>query len=161
MKRIVVLNVDGTETVLEKNPDLKEMQAIVGGYIEHCQVMDRLDDDGNIVMTSMFVNEEGLLDELPKNEKATEIYQRNIRHQFPGPDPFKRANAAMRQAYGSTLIEVPPPPSAGANYRDDPWIAGPAIFYEGYTCNEVNALSGDGDEADDGENDKQTENRNA
>jgi len=60
---------DGTIKEIEpkdgKTFSLKELQAYVGGYIDVIQI----DDD-----TIMFINDEGKLDGLEKNENATNIF---------------------------------------------------------------------------------------
>lgn len=143
-KRIVILNVDGTETELASYPTLKEMQAIVGGYIEHVRVMDRLDNNGRIVLTSMFANEEGLIHGLPRNPKATEAYQRLSRHQFPDAEnPFIEAGDRMREdakRRGWNYIEGP---EVVPGYNADPYIAGPVILFEGWTVEEVQRAEGE------------------
>lgn len=138
MKRIVVIQPDGSETELDRMPNLKEMQKIVGGMIEHVSVMDRRDEGGNIVYTSMYINEEGLLEGLERNPKATEIYQRNIRAAYPdSPNPFKDAEDEFRkkaEAGGFAFIDARPDEFD----PHDPHIVGPAIYFEGYTLDEVN-----------------------
>lgn len=49
---------------------LEDMQAAVGGYIEHVGVHVTIDD---VLYKHLIVNEEGKLDGLPVNVKATEI----------------------------------------------------------------------------------------
>lgn len=146
-KRIVVLNVDGSERVLDAVPKLAEMQAIVEGFIEHVTVLDRIEPDGAFVYTSMFVNENGLLDNLPRNAKATEIYQRNLRAAYPdAANPFQAAQAEFVEAVeaiGATLIDARP---EVPGYEDDPYICGPALLFEGYTTDEVNAATRDEDD---------------
>ena len=48
---------------------LEELQAIVGGLIQIIEISDT---------EIMVMNEEGKLENLPFNEKATEIYQKSI-----------------------------------------------------------------------------------
>ncbi len=139
VKRIIVMKADGTITELAKAPTLAEMQKIVGGYVEHVAVMDRVDDDtGEIITTSMFVNEEGLLTGLPRNDGATRVYQRLTRHQFPdAANPFRAAKDEMRKRndrMGWTTIEGTEPIDG---YNDDPWIAGDAILFGGYTIKQA------------------------
>lgn len=52
-----------------KDFKLAELQEIVGGYIEIAQMKNN---------DIMVINEEGKLNDLPYNEKATEIYQRQV-----------------------------------------------------------------------------------
>lgn len=76
---------------------------------------------------------------LPRNEKATVIYQRNVREQFKGhANPFRAASARMRaRAMGAFVQDVTPTDAVALGYKDDPWICGPAIYFEGWTCEEV------------------------
>jgi hypothetical protein len=62
----------GEETVTPQNGkhfSLKELKKIVGGYIENVYL-----NNGDI----MIVNEEGKLDGLPLNIKATAIFRKNF-----------------------------------------------------------------------------------
>lgn len=52
-----------------KDFKLKELQEIVGGYIEIAQLKNN---------DIMVINEEGKLNDLPYNEKATQIYQSQV-----------------------------------------------------------------------------------
>jgi hypothetical protein len=142
MKRIVVLNTDGTERELASVPSLKEMQAILGGWIEHVRVLDHIEGTRG-VYTSMFVNETGLIDGLPRNPKATEAYQRNVRMAFPDAEnPFRAADEDNRKRFPNCeIIDATPKDAIENGYRDDPWISGPAILFEGWTCEEVEAAS--------------------
>jgi len=69
-----VISTDGTEQVVTpkngKTFTLEELQECVGGYIE----MISLDKE-----TAMFLNEEGKLNNLPFNHKATEVAQHRLR----------------------------------------------------------------------------------
>ena len=140
-QEIQIIRADGSIAKMKKTPTLKEMQEIVGGLVEHVRVLDHIDDTGRLVYTSMFVNEEGLLKHLPRNEKATEIYQRNTKAQFPYSDnPFKDARQAYRkhvEARGFTYIDGTPKDVKDEGYQDSPWIAGDAIFFSGYTVEEA------------------------
>lgn len=138
-KRIVVLNVDGSERELSAPPGLIEMQGIVGGYVEHVRVLDHVAPEGHFIYTSMFVNEESLLNDLPRNAKATEWYQRNVRTAFPeAKNPFRAADEANRRRFpNATHFDITPPGALAAGYKDDPWIAGPAVLFEGWTVEEV------------------------
>lgn len=139
-KRIMVYQADGFAFELTKLPSLQEMQALVGGYIEQVTVLDRV-EAGQPIYTLMYVNEDGLNDHMPRNAKATEIYQRNARWQHPDAEnPFIAMDSEMRQrasAMGATLFNMQPP-----EYAEDPWIAGPAIVFEGWDCAAVNQAYG-------------------
>lgn len=140
-KEILILRASGDITELDHAPTLAEMQEIVGGYVEHVRVLDRI-EEGRFVYTSMFINECGLIDGLPRNPNATEAYQRNVRAQFAGEvEPFKAADEQFRNEVkegGFALIEALPGPE---EYDpNDPHIAGDAILFQGYTCQEVDDL---------------------
>lgn len=120
MKQIQVIKTDGTVEVLDKCPNLEGMQKIVGGYIEHVRVLDRIEKrDGQdfFVYTSMFVNDEGMIANLPTNAKATEVYLRNAREQI------KRGS-----------------PSAAFSNLNNVNIHGNVLLFSGYTCYEVNQM---------------------
>lgn len=68
MNLACVLHVDGTLTALDKRePTLEEMQKIVGGYIQMIEILF-LNEPGQMIM-----HEEGKLNNLPVNHKATAI----------------------------------------------------------------------------------------
>ena len=142
-KRIVIIQPDGTETVLDHKPNLAEMQKIVGGWIERARVLSHIHASGRYIYTYMIVNEEGLLQHLPRNPKATALYQRNVREQFKGEkDPFAAADAAFNRrakAMGATVIviEGTPADAIAQGYKFDPWIVGTVIHFEGYTTDEL------------------------
>jgi len=139
-KGVVLIEANGNLRPLPEMISLGEMQKLVGGYIEQVKVLDRTEPNGERVYSYMYVNDEGLLDGLPRNEKATEIYQRNVRTAYPGEEnPFLVANREFikeAKARGFTELQAMVSPS----YDADPYIAGPAIYYEGYTCEEVLAV---------------------
>jgi hypothetical protein len=140
-RRIVALFPDGSELVLAKPPTWAEMQKIVGGPVERVTVLDHLEGERG-VYTSMFVHESGLLDGLPRNPKATEAYQRNARRFFPqAENPFRAIDEAWRARLPNPFraVDMTPEHAIAAGYKDDPWIAGPAILFEGWTCQEVDA----------------------
>ncbi len=89
----------------------------------------------------MFVNGPGLLDGLPRNENATEVYQRNVRAQYPDAEnPFMAAKKAFEEKIkGAVIINATPENALG--YEKDTWIAGDAILFDGYTCDEVDRLA--------------------
>jgi len=77
-KKLVVIKTDGSidEFIMDKAPELKRLQEIVGGYIEVVPVLY----GGNHVQ--MIVDDEGLVKQKSINEKATDIYRRT-RDGFP------------------------------------------------------------------------------
>ena len=93
-KQVIVLFPDGRTDVLPTPPTWKEMRALVGGYVEPVQVLDRIEDN-EAHYTYLCVNEEGLIRGLPRNATATDVYQRNVRWLYPGPDPFPRAPGCL------------------------------------------------------------------
>jgi len=143
-KQIIVLHLDKSETILDKAPNYDEMKKIIGGYLEHVRVLDRI-ENGRFIYTSMFVDEEGLLKGLPKNPKATELYQRNVRAQYAyAAKPFEAASRDWKEMWekrGAKVIDgtISSNPELGFD-PNNPHIAGIAIFFEGYTCEEVNAI---------------------
>lgn len=140
-KAILILKASGEITELDHAPTLQEMQEIVGGYIEHVRVLDRI-ENGRFVYTSMYINEEGLLDGLPRNEHATEAYQRNVRAQFAGEiEPFRAAEEQARNEAKESGFEVIDATGPLDGYDpSDPHIAGDAILFQGYTVQEVDDL---------------------
>lgn len=74
----VIINPDGTHQALTKVPNLEEMQKHVDGYIELVSIppVHPSLPLGNI--TTMVVNEEGRLSNMPRNAIATYIAMRPI-----------------------------------------------------------------------------------
>lgn len=138
-KKIMVLKADGTSYQLpDKRPSLEEIQAIVGGNVEFVTVLGATNPAW--VYTTMIVNEEGLIHNLPRNEAATKLYQRNIREQYPhAENPFLAAAEAMEAraaSIGTKVIRSSP----SDDYDMDPYICGDVIYFEGYNEDEVDAL---------------------
>jgi len=137
-KQYVVLRADGTEYILDpsKLPDFDTMRGIVGGHIEIVKVL-RADLDG-FVYTYMVTNEDGLRLGLPRNEKATGLYQANTRRAYPDADnPFAEADRAFKARFpkGTEIMELPTPDG----YASDPWIAGDVLWFDGWTIAELQA----------------------
>lgn len=148
MKQIQLIQSNGIISEIYHMPTLEEMQGLVGGHVEHVRCLDRI-EEGRLIYSSMYVNDSGLIDGLRRNEMATHIYQRNIREQFPGENPFKQAKEAMSKqaaANGIAIIDATPKDLSEAGYEYDPFIAGDAIYFAGYTVEEVNILMEDEDE---------------
>lgn len=81
---MLVLGTDGTEQRIPFEgfePDLKDLQRLVGGHIEHVQVWH----DGREL--SAFINEEGKLNGMADNPRATTIYCRH-RYKMIEADEF-------------------------------------------------------------------------
>jgi hypothetical protein len=139
-KRILIIKADGTETELNHVPLLDEMMKIIGGMVDNIRVVDRI-EQRRPVFTYMAVHDQGLVIGLPRNAKATEIYQRNIRLQHPGhPSPFRAITEAWKESMSKhgEVHDLTPQEAKNAGYEDDPWIAGTVIYWQGYTCEEVN-----------------------
>ncbi|PKQ16733.1 MAG: hypothetical protein CVT67_02885 [Actinobacteria bacterium HGW-Actinobacteria-7] len=62
--RGVTITADGVVSAVEVDNTLQALQTAVGGYVERLPLRDGVD---------MFVNEEGLLLSLPRNELATRL----------------------------------------------------------------------------------------
>jgi len=75
MKQLITIKVDGTTEVTFPRviPTLKEMQAMVDGYIEPVRGIKCIGHTGVMV-----ANEEGLLLNLPINRKASAIAEHSI-----------------------------------------------------------------------------------
>lgn len=133
-KKVLLIKADGEIQELPASPSFRRMQELLGGYIEHVRVLDRI-ENGRFIYTSMYVNDSRLLNGLPRNEKATEIYQRNVRTQFANSEnPFKAAEEEFINRLGATnVIRAYPAPE----YADDPYIAGDAIVFSGYRCEQA------------------------
>lgn len=138
-KQVIVLYADGRAEILPTPPTWTQMQGLVGGSVEQVRVLDRF-AGLRPVYSYLYVHEEGVLLGLPRNETATQLYQRNTRLAFPhSPNPFRAAREHYRrqvEATGATVFEQPEP---APGYYEDPWIAGTAIYFQGYTCEEVTA----------------------
>lgn len=68
-----ILKVDGSSKDIAENPSLKELQEAVGGYIELVGIPGRNDD-----YVAMYVNEDGLRQELELNQMASLYARRDI-----------------------------------------------------------------------------------
>lgn len=141
-KQILILRADGTQEPLTKPPTLKVLQEVVGGYIEHVTILDPASTPAAPLYSSMYVNEEGLIHGLPRNEQATELYQRNVRAQYPGhANPFQQARKDFEQMLqartGASVIKTTPPIEG---YEDDPYITGDVVWFSGYTRDEADKL---------------------
>lgn len=141
-QEIIILHANGARTTFggaagEKLPTLEKMQEIVGGHIELVTVLDRVEAD-RMFYTYMVVNEDGLNIGLPRNEAATEIYQRNTRLAYPDAEnPFLAALDDQRksaEARGFAFVDAMP-----AEYSLDPYISGDAIYFSGWTRDELKA----------------------
>ena len=69
MKKMTVIEANGTITQRAATDDLQELQSIVGGYIEAIRTVDN---------RRMFVNEDGTIMRLTPNAKASALAGRPI-----------------------------------------------------------------------------------
>ena len=69
----MLIRPDSTEEVVDRTFDLKELQTMVGGYIETVPCLD--------AAHLLIVDEEGLLSNLPLNRKATELVRPDVLHE--------------------------------------------------------------------------------
>lgn len=149
MKRVIILHPDGSERVLEKPPTWTEMrQYIGGGWLECIRVLDHVGKRGTFIYTYMYVDEEGVIKGQERNARATEVYQRAVREAFPDAvNPFaaaRQAAAVQAARAGFFVVNLETP----TGYRhENPHIAGVAVFWEGYRCEEIDALL-EGDDSD-------------
>ena len=90
-KDLTIIHADGTEEKVQLDmapkPSLHDIQAVLvpyfdRAYTEHVNV---LSEYGKYI--DMFIDEDGMLKGLPRNEKATEIYRRNWLKQHPQTNP--------------------------------------------------------------------------
>ena len=138
-KRVILINITGDAAEFPEVPSSDQMRRAVGGDIEYVRVLDRIVGEIGIY-TTMVVNATGLLDGLPRNKIATNIYQRNVRLAFPGTaDPFKAADDAWRAQFpaNATVADLTPARALARGYKSDPWIAGKVVLFEGYTVEEA------------------------
>lgn len=143
MKRILFINTDGTTTELSEAPTMEQIHTMLNGHFEVVRVL------GSKIMSvvglfnveaptysPMLVNDTGLVDGLPRNDVATVLYQRATRRRYSNEaNPFRKSKEdflkSIPEGMGHiSLSEVVP------GYDDDPYIAGPVIYFEGYTFNE-------------------------
>ena len=99
---ITILFADGREETKEidmaEHPTLREIENVLtpyfdGAYIEHVNV---LTDNG---YSDMFVDEDGFMKTLPRNEKATTIYRSNWLEQHPQVNP-----ESMNHIVGTAVV---------------------------------------------------------
>lgn len=81
-------------TVKDSRPDLKLMQALIGGYIEPVKVRYMG------VVREAYVDEDGLSKTLRRNDKATELVSA---YYNPGDEPARMVNDIV----GDMLVWVP------------------------------------------------------
>lgn len=117
-KAILFIPANGKTQALPKCPTHAEMQAFVGGELEHVRILDRIEPLSNgekFIYSSMYVDENGRLDEnRPINKTATDLYRRNAREQIKRGTP--------EETFGPIEKMV---------------IVGDVVYFEGYTVEEA------------------------
>ena len=83
MNKVITITSIGDVNITspDHKPTLKEMQKLVGGYIEVIRPMVRArihEDNGKVYTGTMVVNEDGKRLDLPFNAKASLLTQRTI-----------------------------------------------------------------------------------
>ena len=69
----------------KKTPDLKTLQGLVGGYIETVPHLTSVElPGGRRVRCTAYVNEEGKLIRLPKNQEMSRLWKSELLRQQPG-----------------------------------------------------------------------------
>ena len=130
-------------TILEEIPALDVMQAIVGGHIEHVRVL-RQDIDHRYEFTYMIVNEEGVLRDLERNSRATDLYLAYVRRRFPeASEPWREAQKEAEKRWSKLGVAVYADITPAQHQGKEPFIAGTAIHFAGYTCDELDEIWGE------------------
>ncbi len=81
--QIRIIQADGREGLINVSKISSDaLRTIVGGWLEFVSVLD--EESGRPY--SMVVNETGVIDKLPRNQKATDIYLAYSRRRFPNKD---------------------------------------------------------------------------
>lgn len=105
----------------DRVPDLDLLQDYVNGYVEFVRVLF------NGGYHYMIVNDSGLINGLPRNEQATEIYFANVRARFPdAADPSK----ASYEAWENNIKQTFPNAQILKMGPDQHYIAGNALVLE-------------------------------
>jgi hypothetical protein len=136
-RAVILIQPDGTETVLCEGDQIPGDDAIkkaIDGPLEFVRVL-RQEDEG-FTYTWMIGHEMALIEKLPRNQKATDLYLANVRRAYPDhPQPWKAAEQAMRRDYEALVGKALHVESlAPDGYDEDPYVAGPVIWFKGWTC---------------------------
>jgi hypothetical protein len=107
-KPVQMLFPDGRTETLETPPTYAAMRQLVGGSLLAVRVLQGAlgSREG---ATTLYVNEEGFDEDLPRNEAATALHQRTLRKESP------------------TIA------------AEEDVLVGVALYFEGWTCAEVDA----------------------
>jgi len=100
------------------------LRTIVGGWLEFVSVLDEATNRP----FSMIVNETGVVDKLPRNQKATDIYLAYSRRRFPGHSNPAKAMAeehkrSAKERFGADLVYI-----EFEGHSSDPYIAGDVVL---------------------------------
>lgn len=98
LTKVKLIAVDGVETIeefeLEEAPKYEKLKRIIephiGDWFERVAVWDNF-GEGKMRGLDMFVDENGHLKRLPRNEKATRIYRAANQHGVTGQPPARDA----------------------------------------------------------------------
>lgn len=132
-RRTVVIDPDGSERPLQGIPPIAVMRGIVGGPIELVRVLR--EDLPGFTYTWMIVNENGLIEGLLRNQRATDIDLANVRRAHPdADDPSKAARDQFLAGIPEAMEVIDGSP---AGWADDPYVAGTVIWFDGWTCDEL------------------------
>jgi hypothetical protein len=132
-KSVVYLFADGSEVHFKKVPSFEKMRGWLGGYVELVRVLPMdAPEPLEKYLTYLAVDEEGRIKDLLKNDQATEIYHNLTKKQFPGVEnPIRKARETFVASMPKGIFVV------SSFYEEDPYIAGDAIYFQGYTCKEL------------------------
>lgn len=90
------------EIDMPREPDYLDLKKVVGSIIpkfEHVSVLHDFTGGANYVPTDMFVDEDGVAKDLPRNEAATTIYRRAAMRRDPLQWP-----ESLSYIYGPALV---------------------------------------------------------
>lgn len=130
--KAILIKSDGTRTEEEWTIpfDHDRIRRFIGGDMEFVRVL--LESRPAPIYGTMVVNEAAIINGLPRNQAATDIYSANVRAAFPNaPNPFIAAREAHRRELeengfnAQNTIEVSPP----GYDRDNPHIAGDVVVF--------------------------------
>jgi hypothetical protein len=108
-KSVQILFPDGHTETRETPPTFAAMRQLVGGSLIPVRVLERVEGSREVA-TYLYVSEHGLDEDLPRNAVATTLHQRTLLKESP---------------YASD--------------EEDALLVGVAIFFQGWTCAEVDA----------------------
>lgn len=134
-KTITVLRTDGSKEILNQVPTYNELVKTLGGRHEIVTVLDHV-SAGHPVFAYLLVNETGLIDNLPRNDLATEYYQRLVKWQWFGHEnPLLAAQGhffSLMAQKDFKVMDATPQEAKDKGYDKDPHICGDAVLYCGF-----------------------------